>query len=185
MLKLLFFRLISSIWVLHILISRKKDSLENTSTAKRFIKFNNKFTLKRLSKKNIRGEQIAILLPHCIQEDKCPFKITSELSNCKECGKCDIAGLIDLERKYSVKVKVATGGTLARKFVKESGSKLIIAVACERDLVSGIYDSYPMPVYGVFNERINGPCYNTKIDLNEVERAILEILKGEGNEKKN
>ena len=40
-----------------------------------------------------------------------------------------------------------------------------MAVACERDLTSGIQDSYPIPVIGVLNERPFGPCRNTRVDL--------------------
>jgi hypothetical protein len=47
-----------------------------------------------------------------------------------------------------------------------------VAVACERDLSSGIIDSYPLPVLGVTNERPFGPCFNTKVDLGQVIEAI-------------
>jgi len=67
---------------------------------------------------------------------------------------------------------VATGGTLARKIVKDFRPRLIIAVACERDLTSGIHDTYPLPVYGILNQRPNGPCWNTKVDIQRVEEAI-------------
>jgi len=45
-------------------------------------------------------------------------------------------------------------------------------VACERDLTSGIQDSTPLPVLGVTNERPFGPCNNTFIDMELVEKAI-------------
>ena len=71
---------------------------------------------------------------------------------------------------------VATGGTLARQMVKEIRPKAIIAVACERDLTSGIQDVFPLPVIGVLNERPFGPCFNTRVDIKKVEAAILDIL---------
>ena len=49
-------------------------------------------------------------------------------------------------------LKIATGGTLARKYVKDLRPDLIIAVACKRDLISGIKDAEPFLVYGVFNK---------------------------------
>jgi len=48
----------------------------------------------------------------------------------------------------------------------------IVAVACERDLSSGIVDIYPLPVIGIPNERPFGPCVNTKVDLSKVKEAI-------------
>ena len=48
----------------------------------------------------------------------------------------------------------------------------IIAVACEMDLTSGIRDSYPLPVYGVLNERPHGPCCDTTVALDMVRDAM-------------
>jgi hypothetical protein len=50
--------------------------------------------------------------------------------------------------------------------------RLVVAVACERDLTSGIRDAYPLPVIGVFNSRPEGPCFNTRIDLEAVRQAL-------------
>jgi hypothetical protein len=49
-------------------------------------------------------------------------------------------------------------------------------VACERDLSSGIQDSYPLPVFGIINRRPNGPCYDTQVDLEKVEQALTIFL---------
>jgi hypothetical protein len=45
-------------------------------------------------------------------------------------------------------------------------------VACERDLTSGIQDTHPLPVYGILNERPEGPCRNTLVDLTTLEKAL-------------
>ena len=60
--------------------------------------------------------------------------------------------------------------------VKELRPRAIIAVACERDLTSGIQDVFPLPVIGVLNERPYGPCFNTRVDIRKVEAAILDFL---------
>ncbi len=67
---------------------------------------------------------------------------------------------------------MATGGTLARKIVLDARPEAIVAVACERDLSSGIVDTFPMPVMGISNERPFGPCFNTRVDLEKVKEAI-------------
>ena len=82
-------------------------------------------------------------------------------------------------------MSVATGGTLARQVVKTIRPKAIIAVACERDLTSGIQDVFPLPVIGVLNERPYGPCFNTRVDINKVEETIKYFLLDEGNNDKN
>jgi len=125
--------------------------------------------------KNIPVNRVSILLPHCIQNYECPLKVTSKIENCKECGKCKVGDIIGLQKKYGVKAKIATGGTLARKFLKETKPKLVIAIACERDLVSGIYDAFPMSVYGVFNKKVNGPCFNTDLSIEEIESVLKKL----------
>ena len=81
-------------------------------------------------------------------------------------------------------MSVATGGTLARRIVVEKKPDVIIGVACERDLSSGIQDSYPIPVYGILNRRPFGPCYDTDVDLDLVERGLITFLGQEFSETK-
>ena len=71
---------------------------------------------------------------------------------------------------------VVTGGTLARQTVKKIRPQAVLAIACERDLTSGIQDVYPLPAVGVLNLRPNGPCYNTHVDIAAVRREIEAIL---------
>ncbi len=117
--------------------------------------------------------RVLLLLPHCLQATDCPHRITGGLiENCRGCGKCVIAGLLELARDHGLPLAVATGGTLARRVIREQRPDAIVAVACEMDLTSGIRDSYPLPVYGVLNERPHGPCRDTTVDLEEVRAAI-------------
>ncbi len=121
----------------------------------------------------ISSKRVLILLPHCIQWHKCPYRITIDIKNCAKCGKCDIKYILDLAEKYGIEnVKVATGGTLARKIIVEVRPTVIVAVACERDLVEGIIDAYPIPVYGILNIRINGPCFDTLVPIDELDKAL-------------
>lgn len=177
--KYIYLKFLYTVYYILILLVRRynKDRKKNSEISKSFISWNNKRVMKSVYKKKVLANEVAILLPHCIQKYDCPLKITSDISNCKECGLCKIGDILKLQKEYGIKAKVATGGTLARLFIKEERPKLVIAVACERDLVSGIYDSFPMPVYGVFNKIVNGPCINTDVAIEEIEN-ILKDLKG-------
>ncbi|QEK13606.1 DUF116 domain-containing protein [Crassaminicella thermophila] len=135
-----------------------------------FSELNNRLIM--LSSIHVSPEEILILLPHCLQKSSCPHKITNHIKNCKRCGFCDIDNLIALKEKYGTKLFVATGGTLARKIIKEIKPKAIIAVACERDLSSGILDVRGIPVIGVLNERPEGPCVNTHVNVQKIEEII-------------
>jgi uncharacterized protein len=139
-----------------------------------FIELNNH--LVRSNHPQARPTRLLVLLPHCIQNFDCEIKITGNIKNCKGCGKCEIKDLVELSDRYQVKIAVATGGTLARRIIVENRPEGIVAVACELDLTSGIQDSYPIPVIGILNERPQGPCFNTKVDIQKVKDGILDFL---------
>jgi hypothetical protein len=139
-----------------------------------FIEMHN--SLVRAASPLVRGDRLLLLLPHCLQNFQCPHRVTAEVGNCTGCGKCEIADLTKLCDSYGIKMSIATGGTLARRVIVESRPKAIVAVACERDLASGIQDSYPIPVIGILNERPFGPCRDTRVDLGLVADAVRFFL---------
>lgn len=141
-----------------------------------FVEVNNLLVKAKLSDK--RPSRLLLLMPHCLQFNDCAIKVTSDASNCKACGKCKIKDLVELSNKYGVHLSVATGGTLARRRVAEAKPEAIIAVACERDLTSGIQDAYPLPVIGILNDRPFGPCFNTSVDISKVADALEFFAKG-------
>ena len=54
---------------------------------------------------------------------------------------------------------------------------MIIAIACERDLLSGFKDvNTHIPVIGFPNRRPEGPCKNTCVDLDRIEDAVKRCL---------
>ncbi|MCX8069970.1 MAG: DUF116 domain-containing protein [Thermodesulfovibrionales bacterium] len=127
----------------------------------------------RLVKSNkITTKKILILIPHCIQVNACNIRVTNDIYNCKRCGNCGISRLIELADENGLKLFIATGGSMARKILKDFKPDAVVAVACERDLSSGIVDSFPLPVLGIFNQRPEGPCFNTQVDIDKVREAI-------------
>ncbi|MCX5780787.1 MAG: DUF116 domain-containing protein [Firmicutes bacterium] len=159
------------------LITGRIAGINKDKILQSYIEVNN--NLVKSKKLLLEGRQVMILLPHCLQNSECPHKITMDINNCNQCGNCCIAELIELGEKYQANIKVATGGTLARKFIEESRPRGVVAVACERDLSMGIQDASYLPVIGVLNCRPNGPCINTSVEIDKVEQAILTICKGE------
>jgi len=140
-----------------------------------FIKVNNELVNRELGR--FPAGKILLLMPHCLQNSHCDMRLTYNIDNCKRCGRCPITGLLALRDRYGVNLAIATGGTIARRIVVEKRPGVIIAVACYRDLSSGIQDTYPMPVYGVLNERPNGPCLDTLVPLDRLEAALERFLK--------
>ena len=142
-----------------------------------FIKVNNELTLNR--NECFDPERILILLPHCLQRADCAIRLSYNVDSCERCGRCPLAGLLTLRDAYGVRLAIATGGTIARRIVVETRPGLIIAVACERDLTSGIQDTHPLPVFGILNHRPEGPCRNTVVTLGILEAALRRFVRPE------
>ena len=130
----------------------------------------------RRRKIRVPASRLLVVTPHCLQLASCPHKITRDPHNCKRCGGCDIGALVTLADEMGFHFFVATGGTLARQIVRDTRPKAVLAIACERDLMSGIQDVYPLPAIGVLNIRPNGPCYNTHVDMELVRKQLEEII---------
>lgn len=142
-----------------------------------FIEVNNKLVESR--KMQVAPNELLVLLPHCLQNNNCLYRVTGDPYNCHHCGRCVLDPVLNLLVKRQVNVRIVTGGTIARKAVKMFKPKLILAVACERDLSSGIIDSFPIPVWGLLNHRPHGPCYNTSVSIDALNEILNKILKPE------
>jgi len=139
-----------------------------------FIQVNNEIV--QAEGRSYTPDEVLLLMPHCLQNSQCRYRLTYNIENCRRCGECEIASLLAFSESYGVKLAIATGGTIARRIVVQNRPKLIIAVACERDLSSGVQDTYPLPVFGILNERPFGPCLDTTVALNQVQWAIELFL---------
>lgn len=151
-------------------VGKEKDQIRAS-----FIAVHNQIA--KLKDVKVKAEDVLLLLPHCLQYSECTHRVTTDVDNCKRCGLCRLADLLELRDKYGINIAVATGGTLARKKIIETKPQVVIGVACERDLVSGIQDVKKIHVLGVTNERPFGPCFNTSVDLNEIETVVKNVIK--------
>lgn len=122
--------------------------------------------------------ELLVLLPHCLQQTGCGRRLTHKLDNCQRCGGCVVGDLLHMGDLLGVGVAVAVGGTIARRMVRDARPHVVIAVACERDLVSGIQDCAPLPVYGVVNSRPCGDCINTTVNVADVTAAVRLFVAG-------
>jgi hypothetical protein len=154
----------------------KLFGLSRDQVRQAFVQVNN--SLFKATQRRIKNDRLVILLPHCLQNFDCPHKIIADHGNCRRCGGCLIGDIIGLKEKHKVDISIATGGTLARKVLVDKKPTVIVAVACERDLCSGIQDAYPIPVYGILNERPYGPCMNTRVNLERLDLAVRHVLNG-------
>ena len=130
----------------------------------------------RLRSKKCSADAILVLIPSCLQSSRCTRKVTIDVANCERCGNCPVGAVAALGDEYGVRVACATGGRLALEMVKDDSVKVVVAIACEKELRAGIIGAFPKPVLAVTNLRPNGPCRDTDVDLDAVREAIERFL---------
>ena len=85
--------------------------------------------------------------------------------------------MIELAEEYGARCAVATGGRLALELARGEDIRCVIAIACEKELQEGMKGIFPKPGLGIINLRPNGPCKDTDVDLEELEKALKWILR--------
>jgi hypothetical protein len=76
-----------------------------------------------------------------------------------------------------VPVFVATRGQLARRVIRERRPRAVVAVACERDMMTGLRDvAGKLPVLGLTMQLPNGPCRDAAIDLEQMETWVRGLV---------
>ncbi|RLB04446.1 MAG: hypothetical protein DRG59_10290 [Deltaproteobacteria bacterium] len=129
-----------------------KIGLSRDQIGNAFIKANNALTASY--NKKLNRSKILVLLPRCLK---------------KEVRK----SILSMVEGYDCAVHTVGGGEQARQAVIKEKPTCIIALACERDLVSGIKDvALKIPVMGIPNQRPEGPCKNTLVDLKMFEEIL-------------
>ncbi len=133
--------------------------------------------LTRMRRPQIAPEELLILAPHCLQSKDCKIDLKPGIQGCERCGKCRCRDLLDLTLKYGVRTLVANGGMEAINSAKTDATKAVVAIACPAELRAGIISVFPKPVVAIANQRPDGPCRNTDVIIDEVEAAVIRLLK--------
>ena len=86
-------------------------------------------------------------------------------------------GVLAIAGRYEVPVFVATRGQLARRVIRERRPRAVVAVACERDMMTGLRDvAGKLPVLGLTMRLANGPCRDAMIDLEVMESWVRGLV---------
>ena len=107
----------------------------------------------------VRANELLILIPRCLSRSA-------------------LEGVMDIAKRYDVATFVATRGAYARQAIRERRPKAVVAVACERDMVSGLHDvAGRLPVLGLTMQLPNGPCKDASLDLTQMEAFVRKYLR--------
>ncbi len=113
--------------------------------------------------RRVAPDKMLVLMPRCLTREN------------------NIA-LRKMRDRYGFILGAAGGGGEARRKIRETRPALIIAIACERDLLNGFIDVNPhIPVIGFPNYRPCGPCKNTQVNLDDIEATVKRHLVGAEN----
>lgn len=128
-----------------------RDRLVNS-----FLKLHNIFI--NSDPRRVSPDKMLVLMPRCLSREN------------------NIA-LRKMRDRYGFILGVAGGGGEARRKIRETRPALIIAIACERDLLTGFVDVNPhIRVIGFPNYRPCGPCKNTEVNLGDIEDTVKRHL---------
>lgn len=109
--------------------------------------------------RSVSPDELLILIPRCLSRSA-------------------LDGVLEIARRYDVAAFVATRGQLARRVIKERRPKAVVAVACERDMISGLHDvAGRVPVLGLTMQLPNGPCKDASIDIAKMEEFVKKYLR--------
>ena len=129
----------------------RRDWVENAS-----VKVYDALALDR--KRKVSGGELLLLIPRCLAKDI-------------------LEGVLSVAGRYRIPVFVATRGQLARRVIRERRPRAVVAVACERDMVSGLHDvAGKVPVLGLTLTLPSGPCKDTRVDLAKLEEWVKNYL---------
>jgi len=92
-------------------------------------------------------------------------------------SKVALDGVLEIAGRYEVPVFVATRGQLARRVIRERRPRAVVAVACERDMMTGLRDvAGKLPVLGLTMQLPNGPCRDAVLDLSQMEEWVKGLV---------
>jgi uncharacterized protein len=129
----------------------RRDWVENAS-----VKVYNALALLRGRK--VGTGELLLLIPRCLSKDT-------------------LDGVLGIAGKYGVPVFVATRGQLARRVIRERRPRAVVAVACERDMVSGLHDvAGKIPVLGLTMTLPAGPCKDARLNLGQLEEWVRSYV---------
>ena len=141
---------------------------------KQFVSLSNMMT--KLRKKRCPPEGLLLLFPHCIQNSKCKQNIKHDLNECKRCGKCKVKDLLEISEEYGISIAIASGGRIALKRVMAEEVQGVVAIACEKELRTGLMAAMPKAIFAVPNLRPNGYCVDTDVYMDDVLKAVERFL---------
>lgn len=115
-------------------------------------------TLALLRTRTVATGELLLLIPRCLSRET-------------------LNTVLEMAGRHQVPVFVATRGQLARRVIRERRPRAVVAVACERDMVTGLHDvAGKVPVLGLTMTLPAGPCKDAALDFVTLERYMKAFV---------
>jgi hypothetical protein len=115
-----------------------------------------------------------VMVPRCLQWSECCENVIEDPQACSNCGACEITRIKKICQERGVRFSVEAGGTSARQQLALHSPSLVVAVACQREILAGVADS-PVPVVAVSLCTGSSPCRNSKVNAAELDWRLSMI----------
>lgn len=130
---------------------RQRDRVENAA-----VKVYNALALLRV--RAVGPGELLLLVPRCL-------------------SRATLDRVLESAGRFQVPVFVATRGQLARRVIRERRPRAVVAVACERDMVTGLHDvAGRVPVLGLTMTLPAGPCKDAELDHETLEKYMRAFV---------
>ncbi|MEW6599865.1 MAG: DUF116 domain-containing protein [Nitrospirota bacterium] len=130
----------------------------------------------------LRKEDIAVILPHCLIDNKCPAKF-SKIDGvlCNKCKLCGCGKIFESAEKKGYQFYITPSVGFTKRLVQRKKIKGVIGIACDYEIDRGIH-SEKITDLGI---RINGTsvktqgirlhlydCINNSVDWDKIEEIM-------------
>jgi hypothetical protein len=118
-----------------------------------------------------------LFLPHCMRNSReCKAEYNEEGLQCKKCGKCDIAKLVDIAEEFGyAHVFIAPGGSMVQKLIKKYKPKATVGVCCYQEANLAFDQLRGTGIHAQVALLLQDGCKDTKANVAEA-REKMELI---------
>ncbi len=120
-----------------------------------------------------------LFLPHCMRNSReCKASYSEEGLQCKRCGKCDIAKLVEIAEELGYKnVFVVPGGSMVQKIIKKHKPEATVGVCCYHEANLAFDQLRGTGIHAQVALLLQDGCKDTKTNVVEAKEKMELVNK--------
>lgn len=121
------------------------------------------------------SKRALLLLPHCVQIASCKWDVISDLSTCKQCGRCSLGDCVEAGVDHGWEMCLSNRSHKAYRDARAFQPELVVAVSCWSRLLKGLLRLPEVPCYVIPLQLPHGMCVDTQFTVAHL-RAAMALL---------